>query len=602
MKRILALLLCLVLCFSLLPAALAEDIEIIDEAEKAIVSIEPEEDIVVEPEAAPFAEAVPNADSSVAYRALLVGEVNFSWETATRNRGDVERLDAMLKSVSGPQGNSYSVTSKYDLSRSAIQSAIKSAFSGADSNDVSFFFIATHGVVDIATGSEAGELVTIEKAGVTDGYLTLKDLATWLKAVPGKIIVVLGSCGSGAAIVSNGNCAFQLDASGESDAFFTEAVIRTFEEADKSVYRDEPNTGEFRDSKFYVLTAAAHQESSWGTESYSLNFFPYYFVQGSCFVDDGLLTYSDGTHIPAGTMLADDDGNKIITLNEIYEFCYDMAYGPYNGSEYQHAQVYPTNSSYALFSGLRMNKNKLTLAVKKTSTLKATLTTGDVPSNLTWSSSNTKVATVNSSGVVTAKKYGTATITAKVNNDLAVTCKVQTLFYDVTDSSKYYYKPVYWAADKGITAGYDGEYFDPQGTCTREQMMTFLWRMKGKPEPSSTSNPFSDIKSGDYYYKAVLWGVEKGITNGYADGTFGVGKSCTREDAMTFLWRLAGKPNPSSTTNPFSDLKSSAYYYKPVLWASENGIAKGYDDGTYGVGKACLREHMVTFLYRYYNL
>ena len=228
--------------------------------------------------------------------------------------------------------------------------------------------------------------------------------------------------------------------------------------------------------------------------------------------------------------------------------------------------------------------------------------------DLVWTSSNETVATVDQDGVVTAKKYGKATITVTVpGTNLSASCEVQTLFWDVADSSQYYFRHVYWAAEAGITKGYNLEYFGPQLECTREQMMTFLWRMAGKPEPTTTKNPFPDVPSSAYYHKAVLWGVEKGITNGFSSGEyagkFGVGLPCTREQAMTFLWRMAGKPNPSSSTNPFADIKPSDYYYKAVLWASQNGIANGYTSGEYagkyGVGLACLREHMVTFLSRY---
>ncbi len=229
---------------------------------------------------------------------------------------------------------------------------------------------------------------------------------------------------------------------------------------------------------------------------------------------------------------------------------------------------------------------------------------GTIVTDASWSTSDPGVATVDENGVITAVKYGKCTITASTDGGInTAECALQTLFWDVADSSKYYFKHVYWAAEKGITKGYDLEYFDPQGTCTREQMMTFLWRLAGQPNPKTTSSPFPDVKSGAYYYKAVLWGVEKGITNGYSSGPyagkFGVGLPCTREQAMTFLWRMAGKPNPKSLTNKFSDVKSSDYFFKAVLWAAENGIANGYADGTYGVGLDCLREHMVTFLSRY---
>ena len=253
---------------------------------------------------------------------------------------------------------------------------------------------------------------------------------------------------------------------------------------------------------------------------------------------------------------------------------------------------------------LSVAPSELALPAGKTGTLSVSGTAAD----LVWTSSNETVATVDQNGVVTAKKYGKATITVTVpGTNLSASCEVQTLFWDVADSSQYYFRHVYWAAEAGITKGYDLEYFGPQEECTREQMMTFLWRMAGQPNPKTTRNPFPDVPSNAYYYKAVLWGVENGITNGFSSGEyagkFGVGLPCTREQAMTFMWRMAGKPEPKAGANPFKDIKPSDYYYKAVLWASQNGIANGYSSGEYagkyGVGLACLREHMVTFLSRY---
>ena len=257
-------------------------------------------------------------------------------------------------------------------------------------------------------------------------------------------------------------------------------------------------------------------------------------------------------------------------------------------------------------STISLDQTNLSLAVN--STAKLTADTGGTATDLVWTSSNETVATVDQDGVVTAKKYGKATITVTVpGTNLSASCEVQTLFWDVADSSQYYFRHVYWAAEAGITKGYNLEYFGPQLECTREQMMTFLWRMAGQPNPKTTRNPFPDVPSNAYYTKAVLWGVENGITNGYSSGEyagkFGVGLPCTREQAMTFMWRMAGKPEPKAGANPFKDIKPSDYYYKAVLWASQNGIANGYSSGEYagkyGVGLACLREHMVTFLSRY---
>jgi hypothetical protein len=222
---------------------------------------------------------------------------------------------------------------------------------------------------------------------------------------------------------------------------------------------------------------------------------------------------------------------------------------------------------------------------------------------VTWSSSDETIAAVDQNGLVTALRYGKATITAVASNGESVSCEVQTRYYDVNDDSKYYYNPVYWAADNVITKGYDNVYFGPQNNCTREAVVTFLWRLAGKPEPQTTKNPFSDVSADKYYYKAVLWAAENGITKGYDDGTFRPDDTCLREHVVTFLYRYAGSPSVRPTVNPFNDVKLSDYYYRAAVWANENGIANGYSEGEHAGGFGpkldCLREHVVTFLYRF---
>ena len=174
-------------------------------------------------------------------------------------------------------------------------------------------------------------------------------------------------------------------------------------------------------------------------------------------------------------------------------------------------------------------------------------------------------------------------------------------FNDVEEDS-YYELPVAWAAAVGVTGGTGDGKFSPKQTCTREQIVTFLWKAAGAPEPKSTENPFTDVKSRQYYYKAVLWAVENGITGGVGEGRFGVGQTCTREQAVSFLWRAKGSPEPKSTENPFTDVKSKQYYYKAVLWAVENGITGGVGNNKFGVGVTCTRAQIVTFLYKTYTL
>ncbi|MBO4390630.1 MAG: S-layer homology domain-containing protein [Lachnospiraceae bacterium] len=166
----------------------------------------------------------------------------------------------------------------------------------------------------------------------------------------------------------------------------------------------------------------------------------------------------------------------------------------------------------------------------------------------------------------------------------------------------YYYDPVYWAAEYGITAGIrdrNGLYskFGPQNECSRAQMVSFLWRMAGCPEPKKAT-VFRDVPRDAYYYKAVCWASENGITGGYSDGTFRPNNNCSRAQTVTFLYRMAGCPKVEVSTQ-FKDVPSGTYYYNAVAWAEQHGITGGYSDGTFRPNNICNRGQMVTFLFRY---
>ncbi len=169
-------------------------------------------------------------------------------------------------------------------------------------------------------------------------------------------------------------------------------------------------------------------------------------------------------------------------------------------------------------------------------------------------------------------------------------------FKDVAEGA-YYAKAVLWAVSKGITNGMGEGIFCPNDTCTRGQIVTFLWRANGSPEPQSTANPFSDVATDAYYAKAVLWAVEKGITNGTGEGKFSPNAECIREQIVTFLWRSQGKPTTGSA-NPFGDVASGTYYYDAVLWAVDRGITNGISATTFAPKDDCTRGQIVTFLYR----
>ena len=293
-----------------------------------------------------------SAEGETTYRALLIGEEHFYNDTCARNRNDVLMMSKMLKSVRGLSGGRFSITKKYDLSAEQVLSAISNTFSGADDDDVSLFFIATHG--DMTEDSEyAGAL-----AMSPSGELPLPVLADALKAVPGKVIFILESCGAGAAIYANNGSkdkkALFEEARKRTEAFDA-AVIRAFSKADcgvEVVLRANDmdssgvraNTGEFRvENKFYVLTASRYQELSWGYESGSVetsyNFFTMWLTQGI------------GT---SGPMLADANDNGQTTLNELYQYISevgdDYAFRDSSGKVYyQHVQVYPAKCSFGLF-------------------------------------------------------------------------------------------------------------------------------------------------------------------------------------------------------------------------------------------------------------
>ncbi|MGN8896470.1 S-layer homology domain-containing protein [Flavonifractor sp. HCP28S3_F3] len=169
-------------------------------------------------------------------------------------------------------------------------------------------------------------------------------------------------------------------------------------------------------------------------------------------------------------------------------------------------------------------------------------------------------------------------------------------FVDVP-ADAYYYDAVLWAAEKGITGGVDATHFAPNATCTRAQAVTFLWRAAGSPAPKSSVNPFTDVAEGSYYYDAVLWAVENGITKGTSDTTFTPNAKCTRAQIVTFLWRSQKSP-ASDSVNPFTDVAADAYYNTAVLWAAENGITGGTSATTFSPNNDCTRAQIVTFLWR----
>ena len=176
--------------------------------------------------------------------------------------------------------------------------------------------------------------------------------------------------------------------------------------------------------------------------------------------------------------------------------------------------------------------------------------------------------------------------------------EIETLDFADVSTDAYYYEAVKWAAKKGITGGIGNGLFGPNQPCTRAQIVTFLWRAAGSPEPKSMSS-FSDVSADSYYAKAVAWAVENGITTGTGDGKFSPDATCTRAQSVTFLFRAIGKLVDSKAE--FSDVLTDSYYANAVAWAVENGVTNGIGDGLFGPDNSCTRAQIVTFLFRAYQ-
>ena len=169
-------------------------------------------------------------------------------------------------------------------------------------------------------------------------------------------------------------------------------------------------------------------------------------------------------------------------------------------------------------------------------------------------------------------------------------------FTDVKENSVFR-DAIAWAAKKGITTGKTETTFDPNGTCTRGQVVTFLWRMAGSPEPKTVEMPFTDVAADSYCENAVLWAVENGITKGVTETSFQPDAAVKRGEAVTFLWRMAGSPEAENTM-PFTDVAAGSYCENAVLWAVKTGVTTGVTETSFQPGTAVSRAQLVAFLYR----
>ena len=271
--------------------------------------------------------------------------------------------------------------------------------------------------------------------------------------------------------------------------------------------------------------------------------------------------------------------------------------------------------------GVSIRQTLQELSVDETATLSATafFEDGSQSTDVYWVSSDASVVRCDydegGECIISAVEVGNATIYAIASDSgCFASCELQVksntlvpcdggencpgnVFTDMPPKGNWAHDAIDWAIVNNITAGTSATTFSPNVGCTRAQVVTFLWRAKGQPEPTKTENPFRDVNEGAYYYKAVLWAVENGITNGTFATTFGPDNYCTRAQVVTFLWRTEGKPEPTSPDNPFTDV-TDGYYYTAVLWAVEQKVTAGTSATAFSPNKKCTRGEIVTFLYR----
>ena len=246
-------------------------------------------------------------------------------------------------------------------------------------------------------------------------------------------------------------------------------------------------------------------------------------------------------------------------------------------------------------TGVTLSETKLTLKAGETKTLSAAPKPADATDlpKADWTSSNAAVARVDASGKVTAVGQGSAVITVKLGS-FSAACTVTVKFADVPQS-EYYYDSVYWAVEKKVTTGTTPQTFSPNASCTRAQAVTFLYRINGAPKTGG-SHPFKDVPANEYYAAAVRWAYSTGVVRGTSATTFSPDAVCTRGQIISMIWRCRRPAVPQG--NGFRDVYAGSYCYNPAKWGAAVGVTKGTEPGIFSPDKVCTRAEIVTMLCR----
>ena len=316
-----------------------------------------------------------------------------------------------------------------------------------------------------------------------------------------------------------------------------------------------------------------------------------------------------GTIKPAGGTLVWDDGNsQTVAANTAYGWTYTptaadaVNYKKLTGSLKPYTVSSSGGGSYTPTYAVNVDKTENgSITVSPKSASKGSTVTITVKPDKGYELDALKVLDKDGGKLKLTEKNGKYTFTMPaskitISGSFVKQAETPVQIFDDVPVTAYYYEAVKWAADKNITGGIGNNLFDPDAACTRAQIVTFLWRAAGSPEPK-TMRGFDDVSADAYYAKAVAWAIENGITAGTGEGKFSPDATCTRAQAVTFLYRASGA-SAVSGNSAFSDVAADAYYAAAVAWAEKNGVTGGIGGGLFGSDNTCTRAQIVTFLYR----
>ena len=503
-----------------------------------------------------------------------------------------------------PSGQNWSYNSGYSVSTGSVATLTKQDVAAADG-----------GLTYAISGGKAGDKITITIKASCDNYedytitlnvtLTEKDDQKSLtitgagSVVYGQTLTLTTTGGSGTGTVT-----YRVDtdhSTGEATIDPNTGVLTPVKVGSVSVIATKEGDKDYNDVTSAPFVLMIKPATPTGEPKYTK-----ITTSGKTLADAQLTV---GTITPAGTISWDAGDTQSVAANTAYNWTFKptdtVNYNNLTGSITPYTVSHSGggggsyNPTYAVV--VDKTKNGDITASPKAAT-KGTIVTLTIDPDKGYELDALEVLDKNGDRVKLTEKSGKYTFVMPaskviVKGSFAAEAPEQ-IFFDVPVNA-YYYNAVKWAADKGITGGVSPTLFAPDQPCTRAQIVTFLWRAAGSPAPK-TMSAFVDVSADAYYAKAVAWAVENGITGGTGDGKFSPDATCTRAQAVTFLYRASGSPAVSGSA-AFSDVATDAYYASAVKWAEKNGITGGIGNGLFGSGDNCTRAQIVTFLYRAFN-